>query len=187
MLSKNKIKFIQSLERKKIRDQEKLFLAEGDKMVNEAIRSGHAVELLCATEGFLALNGVAPDAAGEIVRVTVDELQKASLLRSPQNALAVVRMPDHPFRNGSIDGKLSLALDCIQDPGNLGTLLRIADWFGIEQLLCSENTADCYNPKVVQASMGANFPRKGPLPRPEKNARRSCQRRFTRVRNVSRW
>ncbi len=157
MLSKSKIKFIQSLERKKTRDQERLFLVEGDKMVNEAIRSGLAVELICATESFLISNSVPPDAAGEIIRVTHDELQKTSLLQSPKHALAVVKIPDHQFSKNSINRKLSLALDCVQDPGNLGTLLRIADWFGIEQLLCSEDTADCYNPKVVQASMGAIF------------------------------
>jgi TrmH family RNA methyltransferase len=157
MLSKNKIKFLQSLERKKIRDQERLFLVEGDKMVNEAIRSGFAVELICATEAFLISNSVPPDAAGEIIRVTHDELEKASLLQSPKNALAVVKIPDHQFSKNSIARKLSLALDCIQDPGNVGTLIRIADWFGIEQLLCSKDTADCYNPKVVQASMGAIF------------------------------
>lgn len=157
MLSKSKIKFIQSLEKKKIRDQEKSFLVEGDKMVNEAIRSGHDVQLLCATEGFLVSGCVPSVAASEIIMVTNEELQKASLLQSPQNALAVVKMPNHLFMSSLIDGKLTLALDCIQDPGNLGTLLRIADWFGIEQLLCSEDTADCYNPKVVQASMGAIF------------------------------
>lgn len=157
MLSKNKIKFIQSLERKKVRDREKLFLVEGDKMVNEAIRSGYRVELLCATERFLISNGITPGAATEIIVVINDELERASLLKSPQNALALVKIPDYQFRNDSLGHTLSLALDCIQDPGNLGTLLRIADWFGIEQVLCSEDTVDCYNPKVIQASMGAIF------------------------------
>ena len=157
MLSKNKIKLIRSLDRKKIRDQEKLFLVEGDKMVIEAIRSEHLVELLCATERFLESNHIPVDAVHEIIPVTDDELQKASLLQNPQNALAIVRIPENQFHASSIPGNLSLALDFIQDPGNLGTILRLADWFGIGQLLCSQDTVDCYNPKVIQSSMGAIF------------------------------
>lgn len=156
MLSKNKIKLIRSLDRKKIRDQEQLFLVEGDKMVTEAIRSGHPVEMLCATERFLGSN-LPVDAVHEIIPVTDEELRKASLLQNPQNALAMIRMEENQFDASSLPGNLSLALDFIQDPGNLGTILRLADWFGIGQLLCSQDTADCYNPKVIQSSMGAIF------------------------------
>lgn len=145
------------MSRKKNRDEQRLFLAEGDKLVTEAIGSAHEIDLLCATEHFLLSNSLSAKAASEVIEVSEAELAKASLLKSPQHALAIVRMPDCRFGNDSITGKLSLALDCIQDPGNLGTILRIADWFGIGQLLCSEDTADCYNPKVVQASMGAIF------------------------------
>jgi len=157
MLSKNKIKLIHSLSRKKIRDQEKLFLVEGDKMVREAIRSDHALELICATEGFLASHRVPVNAAREVIPVSHEALQKASLLQSPQNALAIVKMVEGEFQCPVIMNTLSLALDGIQDPGNMGTILRIADWFGINQLLCSADTADCYNPKVIQSSMGAIF------------------------------
>lgn len=157
MLSKNKIKLIQSLSRKKNRDEQKSFLIEGDKLVLEAIGSGHEIDFLCATEHFLVSNSLSGKVAREVTEVNAADLGKASLLKSPQNALAIVKMPDNRFSASSVAGRLSLALDCIQDPGNLGTILRIADWFGIEQLLCSENTADCYNPKAVQSSMGAIF------------------------------
>lgn len=157
MLSKNKIKFIQSLNRKKNRDQERAYLVEGDKMVTEAIRSAQDIKLLCATRQFLGSVSVVGRCVQEVIEVTGEELQKASLLESPQNALAIVRMPETTFEPSLILNDLSLALDFIQDPGNLGTIIRVADWFGIRHLLCSGNTVDCYNPKVIQASMGAIF------------------------------
>ncbi len=157
MLSKNKIKFIHSLAGKKIRDQEKSFLVEGDKMVTEAIRSDREVELICATEDFLTSNRIPVNAAREVIPVSREEIKKASLLQSPQHALAIVKMNQHEFRPSLVLSALSLALDRIQDPGNMGMIIRIADWFGIEQVLCSADTADCYNPKVIQASMGAIF------------------------------
>ena len=155
MLGKNKIKFIQSLKIKKIREQEKLFLIEGDKIVLEAIDSKQDIRLLCATESFM--EDIDELGIGESICVTEQELQKASLMQSPQNALAVVEMPQLSFDISFIQGKLSLALDFVQDPGNLGTIIRLADWFGIRHLLCSENTVDCYNPKTIQASMGSIF------------------------------
>ena len=157
MLSKNKIKFIQSLNRKKIRDNEQLFLVEGNKMVLEAIHSALIVDSIYATKNFI--NGQLPANTGqtEVVECIQDELEKASLLKNPQQALAVVQIPRWQFKIEEIKNELSLALDFIQDPGNLGTIIRIADWFGIKQILCSENTVDCFNPKVVQASMGAVF------------------------------
>jgi len=157
MLSKNKIKFIQSLARKKNREAEKLFLVEGDKMVVEALESSLSVRLLAATDEFLAANNRIAQKAAEVVDATAEEIRKASLLQSPQHALAVVEMPQTGFEQSMLTNQLSLALDFIQDPGNLGTIIRLADWFGIEHLLCSENTVDCFNPKVIQASMGAIF------------------------------
>ncbi len=157
MLSKNKIKLIQSLARKKVRDQERIFLVEGDKMVMEAVHSDYSVEMLCATDSFLNSGQLPPDAAREVITVSDEEIRKASLLQSPQHSLAVVKMKEDQFSLPSICNKLSLALDFIQDPGNLGTMIRTADWFGIEYLLCSDDTVDCYNPKVIQASMGAIF------------------------------
>ncbi len=157
MLSKNKIKFIQSLERKKIRDEYGIFLAEGNKLVEEALRSGLKIELLVATENFLSQNKFHASLAAEIIPANSETIKRASLLQSPREALAVIRKPVIPLPEINCTGQLSLALDCIQDPGNLGTILRIADWFGIEQVICSTDTVDVYNSKVVQASMGAIF------------------------------
>ena len=157
MLSKNKIKFIQSLSRKKIREQENAFLVEGNKMVAEALESGMRIKWLCGTIDFFDKTQVAHDVADEIIEVSPDEIQKASLLQTPQQALAVVYMPEQTFNLSEINNNLILALDGIQDPGNLGTIIRLADWFGIRHIICSENTADRFNPKVIQASMGAIF------------------------------
>ena len=157
MLSKNKIKFIQSLNRKKVRDQEQLFLVEGNKMVKEAIESDFQVELVCATEGFIQETLFKKEYDFELIECSNDEIKKASLLQNPQQALAVVKIPTRTFQIENIKDQFTLALDFIQDPGNLGTIIRIADWFGIGHILCSENTVDCFNPKVIQASMGAIF------------------------------
>lgn len=157
MLSKNKIKLIHSLARKKARDEEKLFLAEGDKLVKEALASGYPVSLLCGTKAFFSSCAVQKSEADEMIEVSEGELKKASLLQSPQQALAVVGIPDEPGEPGPLPDRLVLALDSVRDPGNLGTILRIADWFGIGTVFCSPETADCYNPKVVQSSMGAIF------------------------------
>ncbi|MDX9882872.1 MAG: RNA methyltransferase [Prolixibacteraceae bacterium] len=157
MLSKNKIKFIQSLDRKKARDEYGVFLAEGNKLVEEAVVSGFKIELLAATEKFLIEKGIGATAAFEVIVTDRENIKKASLLQSPQEALAVIRKPSFPVSEIQCAGQLSLALDCIQDPGNLGTILRIANWFGISQVICSPDTVDVYNPKVVQASMGSIF------------------------------
>ena len=157
MLSKNKIRFIQSLSRKKVRDQEQVFLVEGNKMVLEATSSDFNVKLIAGTTSFLSENKITNSVAEEIIECGQDELNKASLLKNPQQALAIVEMRENFFQLETIQNLFSLALDEIQDPGNLGTIIRIADWFGIENILCSKTTADCYNPKVIQASMGAIF------------------------------
>lgn len=157
MLSKNKIKQIQSLNRKKNRDATGLFLVEGNKMVEEAFRSGFRVELLVCTSTFLDQNSDISGSANELIETDSESLQKASLLKNPQEALALVRQPLNLKHEFNMNRELVLALDFIQDPGNLGTIIRIADWFGISSIICSENTVDSFNPKVVQASMGAIF------------------------------
>ncbi|MDP2335716.1 MAG: RNA methyltransferase [Bacteroidota bacterium] len=157
MLSKNKIKLIQSLSRKKNRDETGLFLAEGNKMVEEALRSDFKVETLVCTSGFLQLHPEIRLTVKELIETDSESIQKASLLQNPQDSLAIVRKPSNPEPVLNLKTELILALDFIQDPGNLGTILRIADWFGIKTVVCSENTVDVYNPKVVQASMGAIF------------------------------
>ncbi len=157
MLSKNKIKFIQSLNRKKVRDQEQLFLVEGNKMVQEAIESDFEIEFVCATNEFIQETLFKNEYDFELVECSGDEIKKASLLQNPQQALAVVKMPKQTVQIDDIQNQFTLALDFIQDPGNLGTIIRIADWFGIGYISCSEDTVDCFNPKVIQASMGAIF------------------------------
>lgn len=157
MLSKNKIKLIQSLNRKKNRDETGLFLVEGNKMVEEALRSEFKLEMLVCTSSFLNQNTEYSDSVNELIVTDSESLQKASLLQNPQDALALVRHPINSRPEFNLMSDLVLALDFIQDPGNLGTIIRIADWFGISSIICSENTVDCFNPKVVQASMGAIF------------------------------
>lgn len=151
MLSKNKIKYIQSLEHKKKRKEEKVFVAEGTKLVEELLEHFHCT-LLIATAEWLKQYGTR--VADEVIEVTKEELIKASFLKTPQDVLAVFKQPVYSPDMSVINSGLCLALDGIQDPGNLGTIIRLADWFGLEHIFCSNNTVDVYNPKVVQASMG---------------------------------
>lgn len=156
MISKNKIKYIQSLALKKKRKEENAFLAEGPKIVTDLLEN-FVCRTLVATEEWLKRHPhiqLSPKLL-EIIPVNHDELSRASLLKTPQEVLAVFSTSSSTFDSKLIEQSLCLALDGIQDPGNLGTILRIADWFGIEHVLCSADTVDVYNPKVVQATMGA--------------------------------
>ena len=150
MISKNQIKFIRSLELKKNRKREGLFVAEGPKVVGDLLRAGflpHSV--FCCSEW---KGNIDEDIAQKI---TAEELQRISFLQHPQEVLAVFHLPSLPESPSTLSTSLSLALDGVQDPGNLGTIIRIADWFGINHIYCSPDTADAYNPKVVQATMGS--------------------------------
>lgn len=150
-LSKNRIKYIRSLEQKKIRKEEHVFLAEGPKLVGELL--GHfRCRFLAATASWLKENPSVP--ADEISEVTIEELTRASLLKTPQQVLAVFEQPAYELCPEIVRHSLCLALDDIQDPGNLGTIIRLADWFDIEHIICSQDTVDVYNPKTVQATMG---------------------------------
>lgn len=157
MLSKNKIKQIQSLNRKKSRDESGLFLVEGNKMVEELLLSVHRIHTIICTSEFISSHPTIHTKAEEIIVTDHSFIQKASLLQNSQESMALVYIPDNKGINFHPEEELIIALDFIQDPGNLGTILRIADWFGISNVVCSENSADVYNPKVVQASMGAIF------------------------------
>ena len=155
MLSKAKIKLIHSLAIKKYRDETGLFVAEGAKSVLE-LAQYFTCEMLCAESDWLTYNNVK---AKEVIELKGDELRRISFLKTPQGVLAVFRKP---YRCGlgaqsprAYGTDLSLALDGIQDPGNLGTIVRIADWFGVRHIFCSEHCADVFNPKTVQATMGA--------------------------------
>jgi TrmH family RNA methyltransferase len=153
MVSKNKIKLIHSLEHKKYRISENLFLAEGNKLVAEILASDfHTLTLIC-TDEYRKENPIGnPD---ETIISEKEEIRKCSLQKNPQQALAICELPARPFDFEYLRNNLTLILDGIQDPGNMGTILRIADWFGIKNICASENTVDVFNPKVVQASMGA--------------------------------
>ena len=157
MISKNKIKYIHSLELKKNRNKEGKFVAEGHKVVGDLLALQSA-EIIVGTEEWLRGKQLAPET--EVIEVTEEELKKVSFLQHPQQVLAVFKMGNckNSMSHGFSDvdaSKLNLALDGVQDPGNLGTIIRIADWFGIENIYCSQDTADVYNPKVVQATMGS--------------------------------
>lgn len=154
MIGKNTIKLIKSLSAKKFRLKEKLFLAEGNKIVTEVLVSGFKVEKLFATSEFLSENKTLTKNALQVFEVGEKEIHQASLLKSPQDCIALCTLPDYGTPLHLPEG-LSVYLDDVQDPGNLGTIIRICDWFGIENLFCSPNSADAFNPKVIQASMGS--------------------------------
>lgn len=152
MLSKNKIKYIRSLEQKKNRKEEQVFVAEGHKLVGDLLGYFPCC-LLIATSEWLQMHATV--VADEIIEVTQEELSRASLQKTPQEVLAVFEQPSYNFNPEVIRTSLCLALDDVQDPGNLGTIIRLADWFGIEHIFCSTGTVDVFNPKTVQATMGA--------------------------------
>ena len=147
MLSKNQQKIIQKLQQKKYRNELGLFVVEGKKGILEFVQAGFKVEAIFATSLFSEQLNKLP-----LTLISKEELSKISTLKNPDEGVAIFHQPK---RKGILQEGLILALDNIQDPGNLGTLIRLCDWFGIETLLCSEQTVDCYNPKVVQASMGS--------------------------------
>jgi len=154
MISKNQVKYIQSLGQKKSRDTENKFVAEGPKTVNELLEATNCkVIQVLALKEWIDQNPNA-NSRTEIIEVSEDELEKISHLTTPNLVLAVaekIKWESTPV----IKGNISLALDAIQDPGNIGTIIRIADWFGIKNIFCSEDCADIYNPKVVQSTMGS--------------------------------
>lgn len=152
MLSKAKIKLIHSLELKKFRNETDTFVAEGNKLVAD-ILPVFTCELLIAQSEWLAAQG--PVKAKEVIEVTEEEMHKASLQKSPQQVLGVFKRPQASLAEVDPETALVLALDGVQDPGNLGTIVRLADWFGIQHIVCNRDTADLFAPKTVQATMGA--------------------------------
>lgn len=155
MLSKNKQKYLRQLSMKKHRDELGVFLAEGPKVVGDLLGHFHC-RLLCGTREWLFQHQDAE--ADEVLEISQQELESASQLKTPRDVLAVFEKPaEVPFETLSTipESHLALALDGVQDPGNLGTILRIADWYGIEDVFCSLDTADAFSPKTIQATMGA--------------------------------
>jgi len=157
MLSKKIVKYIQSLRHKKFRDEEGVFIAEGPKVVSEFLLAQNInCKMICAEKDWLSenkslLKNIPPD---HIFETDDHWLKSISLLKTPNKVVGIFDQ-----RNSNIQpdlaGKITLMLDDLQDPGNLGTIIRIADWFAIENIICSENSVDCYNPKVVQSTMGS--------------------------------
>ncbi len=157
MISKNQIKHIQSLHTKKNREEEGLFIVEGIKLVTEfithtkfEIKEIYAVSAYIENQKELLItNKIA------FTIISTDELHKISLLSTPNQVLAVVKKSKQSLDNDALNSSTNLFLDDIRDPGNLGTIIRIADWFGIKQIICSPKCTELYNPKTLQASMGA--------------------------------
>lgn len=156
MISRSKINFIRSLRDKKTRNEESLYIIEGDKLVKEYILSGKVVRLLAAKPRFIeSLTDEQKALIDDIEPVNEQGLDRISSLATPHNALAVVPCTKTETDFNLILKKLCAAMDCIQDPGNLGTIIRSAAWFGITDIICSPDSVDRYNPKVIQSAMGA--------------------------------
>ncbi|SHF63926.1 RNA methyltransferase, TrmH family [Mariniphaga anaerophila] len=154
MIGKNKIKQIKSLTQKKFRLKEESFLVEGDKNIREVLKSHFRVKELFATAEFISENKSLLPKAEKVTETSAAEIKKASLLKQPQNCLAVCELPHQTTLPQNLDG-FCFFLDGVQDPGNLGTIIRTCDWFGVKYLFCSPDTADVFNPKVIQATMGS--------------------------------
>jgi TrmH family RNA methyltransferase len=155
MLSKSQISLLTSLQHKKFRREHGFFMVEGYKSVTEFINSAYQVDTIYHTPA------IAPKLLNlsrkiNFQEISLNELEKISTLKTPQEIIGLVKIPIWPILNyNSLKQKFSLVLDNIQDPGNMGTIIRTADWFGIHDIICSEDTVDVYNPKVVQATMGS--------------------------------
>lgn len=152
MLSKSKVKYIHSLELKKYRNEANAFVAEGNKLVADMMHAFDC-EFLLAKPCWMATQGDLP--AKELIVAEEEDIRKTSFLKNPQDVLAVFKRPAWSLDEADPATQLLLALDGVQDPGNLGTIIRLADWFGIEHIVCSKDCADVFSPKTVQATMGA--------------------------------
>lgn len=151
-LSNNKIKYIRSLKEKKYRNLHNTFVAEGVKVIIDLLKTCECQLIAALPE---ILHAYPELKAEEVILASNDELKKATLLKTAPPIIAVFHQRSLNINNIEIDNKLSIVLDGVQDPGNVGTIIRIADWFGIESVICSEDCADIFNPKTVQATMGS--------------------------------
>ena len=155
MLSKSQIGFVKSLHSKKFRKEHALFIVEGIKSVTEFLHSNYIVDTIYLTEAMLPKLGNLSKKFN-VQQISSTDFKRISSLATPQEILALIKIPENSIINHyNLSGNFSLVLDGVQDPGNLGTIIRTADWFGIENIICSEDTVEIYNPKVVQASMGS--------------------------------
>ncbi len=157
-LSKKEIKEIAQLKQSKYRHENKQFIVEGEKMVREAIESHFNVVSFIATSNWYKKNEATLQLPmSKCFETSIDGIKRISSMVTPQEVLAVIQIPQYVFDIQLLKNKLSIVLENIQEPGNLGTIIRTADWFGIEHVICSNGSVDCFNPKVVQSTMGAIF------------------------------
>lgn len=155
MISKSQISFIKSLQQKKNRKESGLFIVEGLKSISEFIHSKYKIDTIFFTDNVMPKLGKLSQNI-KLIEISTSDLSKISVLTSPQQILALVKIPDYKvITTEMLKGSFTIALDGIQDPGNLGTIIRTIDWFGMTRLICSEDTVDVYNSKVVQATMGS--------------------------------
>jgi RNA methyltransferase, TrmH family len=156
MISKNQVKYFQSLRLGKFRELHRVFIAEGVKLVDDLMKSHFRIQIIYAAPSWIEEHQrIIASQEFVIQEVTEEELKKISSLVTPNEVLAVISYPDPVNPSTENSGNIILLLDRIQDPGNLGTIIRTADWFGISHIFCSPDTVDVYNPKVVQATMGS--------------------------------
>lgn len=146
-ITKADIQLVRSLADKRDRTESGLFVAEGEKLIGELRASQMRIRRIYALEGTFS--------GPEVEIVSPRDMERLSLLKTANNSLALIEIPQYRLQAADLAGRLTLALDEVQNPGNLGTIIRLADWFGIRDIVCSEGSADCFNPKVVQATMGA--------------------------------
>lgn len=158
MLSKAEVKRVSRYKQSKFRNQDNLFVVEGEKMVAELLESAYDIQSIYATAQWIQKNKTiiqTKGVANKTIEISEDDLEKISLLSTPNNVYSLVKIPQENFSNQTKG--LTIVLDGIKDPGNLGTIIRLADWFAVEQIICSLDCVDLYNPKTVQSTMGSIF------------------------------
>ena len=156
MLSKNRIKFINSLKKKKFREKHRQFIVEGDKTVREFLNSDYTINQVISTKNWIETVATNTELKVDNIEVVkLSEMLKLSAFKTPSNVMAIVSCQDHHLASEPLTGKITIILDNINDPGNMGTIIRSAGWFGIKNIICSPDCVDIYNPKVIQATMGA--------------------------------
>jgi len=158
MLTKSNLYLIkQLLLNKKARYENKLFVAEGTKIVLELLSSEYEVSQIYVTDKWLAKKNIYLKNNIKIEIISEKELSRISSVKTPEGIIAIVKIKERLIDNVSLNNNITLVLDNIQDPGNLGTIIRLCDWFGVKNIICSQNTVDCYNPKVINSSKGSIF------------------------------
>lgn len=155
MISKKQIQYINSLKTNKFRKVHQKFITEGPKLLEELLNSSFEIDTIYATEQWIEKNSGNISGLIEVIKISAKELDRISALKSPNQVLSVVNMQVNKSIPASIFSDLILVLDEIKDPGNMGTIIRTVDWFGIKNIVCSDDSVDIYNPKVVQATMGS--------------------------------